>query len=289
LIDRKRRASRLALFAVRHFCPDGRSDVQRHPIRARSSTNRRTGLLASASPVGHCRWTANDWHREAKGLSQAELAVARVTSIDWAIETGVTRCNQFLPPPCCGARRCARPARPEWGTSRARRARRKVAPFRVSHASKPTGTSRICRFIPQTRWRGLYHHHQRCCGLAAAAAAGRQCPQGLGLYITATSMVPEFEPGGHRAGDPHLPCPEHNCIFYGAHDDEVRATISAAPQDRRHLVSQAMDPTDRTKAGLHSVEKGVADFATASLASYPGVGSLPRRTIIGNQCRYLSG
>jgi len=54
----------------------GGSDVQdTNPFPV--VTNRGTGLSQrSASPVGHCRWTANDCHARGQGLIAAELAVA---------------------------------------------------------------------------------------------------------------------------------------------------------------------------------------------------------------------
>jgi SOS-response transcriptional repressor LexA len=71
-----------------------------------------------------------------------------------------------------------------------------------------------------------------------------------GLYITGESMVPEFEPGDIALVNPHLPVvPDTTCIFYGAREDEVRATIKRLRRktgDTWYL--RQWNPPDGTKA-----------------------------------------
>src|SRR6266851_6081026 len=62
------------------------------------SRDRSFSTSATACPVGHCRWDSRTTaRREAKGLSQDELAAARVSQqLITSIETGMTRTTKFL-------------------------------------------------------------------------------------------------------------------------------------------------------------------------------------------------
>jgi phage repressor protein C with HTH and peptisase S24 domain len=187
--------------------------------------------------------------RKAKGLSQAELAgAARVSQqLIASIETGVTRTTKFLLR--LAAALDVRPGQldPEWAH---------VAP---AEESAPGGT--IPGSAPVSQ-RDLPIHSSAEGGAGfiivtsdAVDWLSRPPPvahvrRAYGLYVTGESMVPEFEPGDIALVNPHLPVvPDTTCIFYGAHDDEVRATIKRLRRktgDTWYL--RQWNPPDKMKA-----------------------------------------
>ncbi len=167
--------------------------------------------------------------RKAKGLSQAELAAAARVSqqLIAAIETGVTRSTKFLLRLAAALDVPPGQLDPEWanvarveGTAEGGAIPGAVSPAIQRdqrdlpiHSSAEGGSGFIIVTSDAVDWlpRPPPVAHVR---------------RAYGLYITGESMVPEFEPGDIALVNPHLPVvPDTTCIFYGAQEGEVLATI----------------------------------------------------------------
>ena len=217
------------------------------------SRDRSFSTSATTCPVGHCRWDSRTTAtREAKGLSQAELAAARVSQqLIAAIETGVTRCTKVLLRLAAVLDVPPGQLDPEWAN---------VA--RAEGAAEGGAVPGVASPASQRDQRDLPIHSSAEGGAGFIIITSdavdwlRRPPpvanvrRAYGLYITGESMVPEFEPGDIAIVNPHLPVvPDTTCIFYGPHEYEVRATIKRLRRktgDTWYL--KQWNPPDRTKA-----------------------------------------
>jgi phage repressor protein C with HTH and peptisase S24 domain len=141
--------------------------------------------------------------RKAKGSSQAELAAAARVSqqLIAAIETGVTRSTKFLLRLAAALDVPPGQLDPEWANVA------RVEGTAEGGSGFIIVTSDAVDWLPRPP---PIAHVRRA----------------YGLYITGESMVPEFEPGDIALVNPHLPVvPDTTCIFYGAQEGEVLATI----------------------------------------------------------------
>jgi phage repressor protein C with HTH and peptisase S24 domain len=164
--------------------------------------------------------------RKTKGLSQTELAAAARVSqqLIASIETGVTRTTKFLLRLAAALDVPPGQLDPEWAN---------VAPLEESAPSggvPGSGSPTSQRDLP------IHSSAEDGAGFIIVTSDAvdwlprpppvAQVRKAYGLYITGDSMVPELEPGDIALVNPNLPViPDTTCIFYGAREDEVRATI----------------------------------------------------------------
>lgn len=159
--------------------------------------------------------------REAKGLSQADLARAigiKQQSLD-SVESGKTAKSKYLPeiaaelglkPDDIGLPKEAAPATDGWmPTSQILQPGRDFPIY----ASVEGGPGEIIRSTEPVDW------YPRPAPVAHVRDA-------YGLYVVGESMAPEFDPGDIALVNPILPAmPGKPCIFYSERQGEARATI----------------------------------------------------------------
>lgn len=164
--------------------------------------------------------------RKAKKLSQSELAASAKVSqqLIASIEKGVTRTTKFLPRIAAALDVPPGQLDADWAS---------VAP---SESAVPAGAGPGATLPASQHDLPIHASAEGGAGhiiVTSDAVDWRPRPslvahvrEAYGLYITGESMVPEFEPGDIALVNPHLPVvPDTTCIFYGARDEEVRATI----------------------------------------------------------------
>ncbi len=195
--------------------------------------------------------------RKTKGLSQKELAAAARVSqqLITSIETGMTRTTKFLMRLAAALDVPPGQLDPDWAMVSG------IQPL-MARSEPPPREGSVPGSAPPASQRDLPIHSSAEGGegfIIVTSDAVDWLPRpppvahvrrAYGLYITGESMVPEFEPGDIALVNPHLPVvPDTTCIFYGAHDDEVRATIKRLRRktgDTWYL--KQWNPPDKMKA-----------------------------------------
>jgi phage repressor protein C with HTH and peptisase S24 domain len=163
--------------------------------------------------------------RKAKGLSQTELAArARVSQqLITSIETGVTKTTKFLLRLAAALDVPPGQLDPEWANLAPSEG---AAPGTVPGSASATSQRDLPIHSSAEGGAGFIIVTSDAVDWVPRPPPVANVRRAYGLYITGESMIPEYEPGDIAIVNPNLPAvPDTTCIFYGPHDDEVRATI----------------------------------------------------------------